>query len=99
MARRNPARFLRTVALLAVFAFLSSSVVRAARQAYTLDRAVRELEQTRTNLLDQNRRLREEIRRLHDLSYIERRAREELGLVRPDEITVVVIPTRKGGRR
>lgn len=90
--RLRPLAILRAVLFLGVAVFLGTSLARSAREAYTLDRAVREMERTRTALRRENQALREEIRRLHDLSYVERLAREELGLVQPDEITVVLVP-------
>ncbi len=96
--RLRPAAALRAVVLLWLLALLGTSFVRSAREAYTLDRAVRETERIRMVLQEQNAKLREEIRRLHDLSYVERLAREELGLVRPDEIIVLLLPEPKRPR-
>ncbi len=79
------------VGLLAGGLFLVSSV-QAALRLYHLNRQVAELEHQRRALLEENRRLREEIRRLHDPAYVERLAREQLGLVRPGEIAVVLVP-------
>lgn len=77
---------------LALAAFLLGSLARSASRAYWLDREVRTLERVRANLLAQNRRLREEIQRLHDPKVVERMAREELGFVRPGEIAVLLLP-------
>ncbi len=53
--------------------------------------------QEQTALLDeQNRVLRRQVALLHDPTYLERLARECLGMVRPGEIGFVVVP--KGGR-
>ena len=53
--------------------------------------------QEQTALLeDQNRRLQRQVALLHDPVYLERLARECLGMVRPGEIGFVVVP--KGGR-
>ena len=51
------------------------------------DRLARELEQLRR----QNMQLREEIRLLNTPEYIERLAREQLGLVKPGEIAVILV--------
>ena len=47
-------------------------------------------------LEDQNKRLQRQVVLLHDPTYLERLARECLGMVRPGEIGFVVVP--KGGR-
>ncbi|MDR5709403.1 MAG: septum formation initiator family protein [Armatimonadota bacterium] len=91
--RTSPlARLGKFVALLVLTAFLLGSLARSASRAYWLDREVRTLERVRTNLLAQNRRLREEIQRLQDPGVVERIAREELGFVRPEEIAVILLP-------
>lgn len=77
------------VATAGLFALSSGQ---AALRLYHLSRQLAELEHQREALLAENRRLREEIRRLHDPAYVERLAREELGLVRPGEIAVVLVP-------
>lgn len=65
---------------------------RAAYRVYLLDRQIAELERTRSSLVEENGRLREQIRLLQQPAYIERVAREQLGLVRPGEIAVVLLP-------
>lgn len=53
--------------------------------------------QEQTALLEeQNRQLQRQVALLHDPLYLERLARECLGMVRPGEIGFVVVP--KGGR-
>ena len=60
---------------------------------YTLARMATQLERRRHDLLVQNQRLRGEIQRLlTDDRYIERLAREQLGLVRPGEVELVIVP-------
>lgn len=68
------------------------SSAQAALRLYRLVRQVAELEHHRTALLEENRQLREEIRRLYEPAYVERLAREQLGLVRPGEIAVILVP-------
>ncbi len=80
-----------TVLGLAVGLFVTSTA-QAAYRLYRLSREIAELEYQRAALLEENRRLREEVRRLYDPAYIERVAREELGLVRPGELAVVLVP-------
>jgi Septum formation initiator len=62
-------------------------------RTYSLAREAVRLEQHRLDLIAENQRLREEIRRLQtDDRYIERLAREQLGLVRPGEIELLIVP-------
>ncbi len=86
-----PRRVAWALGLVAAGLFLVSSA-QAALRLYHLKRQVAELEHQRRALLEENRRLREEIRRLYEPAYVERLAREQLGLVRPGEIAVVLIP-------
>ena len=62
-------------------------------KTYTLAREEARLEQRRRDLVAENTRLRDEIERLKtDDRYIEQIAREQLGLVRPGEIELLVVP-------
>lgn len=74
------------IAALAVNAFGATylATYRLHREA---DRLTREL----GTLRRENAQLREEIRRLHTPHYIERLAREQLGLVRPGEIPIILV--------
>jgi len=58
---------------------------------YQLRREATRLVRQRDELRRQNTQLREEIRLLHTPAYIERLAREQLGLVRPGEIAVILV--------
>jgi cell division protein FtsL len=58
---------------------------------YQLNREAVQTERERDALRRQNAQLREEIRQLHRPEYVERIAREQLGLVRPDEIAIIVV--------
>jgi len=71
---------------------LAFSSAQAVLRLYHLTGQLAQLEHRRDALLRENRRLREELRRLKDPAYVERLAREQLGLVRPGEIAVVLIP-------
>ena len=75
-----------SVVVLLFNAFGSSylSVYRLRREAAGLDREVQGLRR-------ENAQLREELRRLHTPEYIERLAREQLGLVKPGEIPFILI--------
>lgn len=58
---------------------------------YQLRRDAARLARERDELRRQNAQLREEIRLLNTPEYIERLAREQLGLVRPGEIAVILV--------
>jgi cell division protein FtsL len=88
----RPRRLAWALGLAAVGLFVFSSA-QAAYRLYQLTREVAELEHQRRALLAENRRLREEVRRLYDPAYVERLAREQLGLVRPGEVAVVLVPS------
>lgn len=89
--RHHPRRLVWALGLAGAGLFALSST-QAALRLYHLTRQVAELEHHRNRLMAENRGLREEIRRLQDPAYVERLAREELGLVRPGEIAVVLVP-------
>ncbi len=62
-------------------------------RTYTLAREAGRLEQHRRDLLMQNAVLQAEIQRLRtDDQYLERLAREQLGMLRPGEIELVIVP-------
>jgi cell division protein FtsL len=62
-------------------------------KTYTLARQEAQLEQRRRDLLADNARLQDEIQRLQtDDRYIEEIARRQLGMVRPGEIELLVVP-------
>ena len=60
-------------------------------QLYRLEREAARLEQLQRDLEVQNAQLREEIKLLHTPQYIEQLAREQLGLVKPGEIALLLI--------
>ncbi len=77
---------------------------------YQLRRDAARLARERDELRRENAELREEIRLLNTPEYIERLAREQLGLVRPGEIAVILVrptpapappaaPDREAGQR
>lgn len=79
------------LALAAVAVLALAGFGRAAWEGYVLRREAAALEREREALRRQNAALREEIRLLHRPEHIERLAREQLGLVRPDEIAIIVV--------
>lgn len=62
-------------------------------KTYTLAREKARLDERRRELIVDNARLHDEIRRLQtDDRYIEQIARQQLGLVRPGEVELLVVP-------
>lgn len=63
-------------------------------RTYTLGREAAGLEHHRRELLAENATLKAEIHRLRiDDQYIERLAREQLGMLRPSEVELVIVPS------
>lgn len=87
------------VLALAAAAFLGAFGAQYLRTA-ALAREAARLERHRLDLLAENAKLREEIRRLQsDDAYIEQLARRELGLVRPGEIELLIVPADRTGAK
>jgi len=85
-------RLLTAIAVGAAAAMMVALSTQYSR-TYTLARQAARLEQHRWELLAQNELLREEIQRLQtDDRYVERIARQQLGLVRPGEIELLIVP-------
>lgn len=94
--RRNPVP-LRTRLLVACAGSLAGWMLLAVGvqhlRTYTLVREAARLERRRQDLRTENAALRVEIQRLRtDNQYIERLAREQLGMLRPGERELVIIP-------
>jgi cell division protein FtsL len=71
-------------------------------EGYQLRREAATLVREREDIRRQNAQLREEIRLLSTPEYIERLAREQLGLVKPGEIAIILVqptpaPSPAGG--
>lgn len=77
----------------ALFAVVAFGVVREAIRQYQLNQDIEKLEEEIASLESRNQDLNQLIRYLHTDRYKEQRARESLGLARPDE-NVVVVPDR-----
>jgi len=86
----------RRLATIGAAALLAGVLVALSHQyakTYALAREEARLEQRRRDLIGDNARLREEIGRLRtDDRYLEEIARRQLGLVRPGEIELLVVP-------
>lgn len=61
---------------------------------YRLDRDAARLEALKRDLQEQNAILREEIKLLATPQYIEKLAREQLGLVKPGEVAILIVQPR-----
>lgn len=72
---------------IAVVVIFGSSVL----NVYRLQREEARLEALKRNLQEQNAALREEMRLLQTPQYIEKLAREQLGLVKPGEVSLFII--------
>ena len=82
-----------TIGAAFVLATALTAVTNQYGKTYTLARDKARLEQHRRELIADNARLREEIDRLqNDDRYIEQIARQQLGLVRPGEVELLVVP-------
>jgi cell division protein FtsL len=89
--RHRSARWIVPLIALVVTAILLRAYGSTTLTAYRLRREAARLERQVQTLRRENAQLREEIRRLHTPAYIERLAREQLGLVKPGEIPVILL--------
>jgi cell division protein FtsB len=95
--RTNPFDRLLVGIALCVMAAMMIALLTQYTHNYSLARRAARLEQHRRELIAQNEILREDIQRLQrDDRYIERLAREQLGLVRPGEIELIIVPAGGG---
>ncbi len=60
-------------------------------QVYRLEREAAQLAQHQRDLEEQNAQLRAEIQALHTPEYVEKLAREQLGLVKPGEVAFLIV--------
>lgn len=88
--RRPAPRWLGPLLFLALLG-AAATLASVYRSGDELRRQAAALARERDALRRQNAQLREEIRLLHRPEYIERLAREELGLVRPGEVAVILV--------
>ncbi len=90
--RFTPRAALLVLVLVALLVYLAVPV-----KAYLAERShVGQLQQQTQVLQRQNVALRQQVRQLHDPAYVEKLARCE-GMVRPGEISFVVVPKGGGG--
>ena len=95
-ASRSRIRFTPRAAILALIVvallfYLFIPLKTYMHQGSAIDRLSTQMEQ----LQHQNAQLEAQVRKLNDPAYLEQRARECLGMVRPGEISFIVVP--KGG--
>lgn len=86
-------RRLMTIGAAVALALAFTALTNQYAKTYTLAREKARLEQRRRDLMTDNAHLRDEIQRLQtDDRYIEQIARQQLGLVRPGEVELLVVP-------
>ena len=90
-SRRPIPRWIGPLGALAIAIVLGAVFGLAYWHGYQLNREAIHTERERDALRRQNAQLREEIKQLHRPEYVERIAREQLGLVKPDEIAVIIV--------
>lgn len=90
-SRRTVLRWIRPLVVLGVLAAIVVTFGGAYWDTYQIRREAARLERERDDLRRQNAQLREEIRLLNTPEYVERIAREQLGLVKPGEVAVILV--------
>ncbi|MEQ8223348.1 MAG: septum formation initiator family protein, partial [Candidatus Eremiobacterota bacterium] len=93
--KKSKKRFYYTVLLLSLFSILSVNLVmvlkRTSIEADKMDKKICQMENHIDKLREENGVLRKQIGQLEDGEYIEKIAREELGMVKNNEIALVEI--------
>jgi cell division protein FtsB len=91
--RRRRARLtLRATILLAVLSGIVFLSIAPARMYFEQRAELAELQRQAAELAARNQRLTDRAERLRDEAYLERLARQCLGMVRPGEVAFVVVP-------
>lgn len=80
------------IVLAATLAVIAMMAVPPARQVFEQHRRISHEEAKLVALLDENAHLEERLSRLQDPEYVEKLAREQLEMVRPGEISYVLVP-------
>jgi cell division protein FtsB len=86
----------QAIAFLLVVGLLVAMAIQPTRELLQQKQRVSSMTSDLRRVQNVNERLAERIKRLRDPDYIEQRAREQIGLVRPGERTYVVLPPGKG---
>jgi len=90
-SRRAVPRWLGPLVVLSVVVVVAVVFGGAYWDTYQIKREAARLVRERDDLRRQNAQLREEIRLLNTPEYVERIAREQLGLVKPGEVAVILV--------
>jgi len=90
-SRRTVPRWIIPLAVLGLVIVIALTFGGAYWDTYQIRREASRLVRERDELRKQNVQLREEIRLLNTPEYIERIAREQLGLVKPGEVAVILV--------
>ena len=85
----------QVVVTLLVLGLLGAMAIEPTRQLLTQRERISGMAQDLNALERSNDRLEERIDRLRDPDFLEQRAREQIGLVRPGETAIVVMPPSK----
>jgi cell division protein FtsB len=94
-SRPSSTRISARASVLLIVVLIAATLAIAPMRAYLGQRErLAELQQQAAQLEASNRELEERVRRLDDPRYLERLARECLGMVRPGEIAFVAVPTK-----
>ncbi len=93
--KKSKKRFYYTVLLLSLFSILTVNLImvlnRTSIEADKMDKKICQMENNIDKLREENGALRKQIGQLEDGEYIEKIAREELGMVKNNEIALVEI--------
>ena len=90
-SRRQFPRWLTFTAAILLFSAATTLFTVRYLEVYRLNREALQLAALKRVLQEQNAVLREEIKLLHTPAYVEKIAREQLGLVKPGEIAVLIV--------
>ena len=82
----------QVIALMLIVGLLVAMAIQPTRQLVEQKQRISEMSADLQHVHNVNERLTDRIDRLKDPDYIEQRAREQVGLIRQDERTYVVIP-------
>ena len=86
------------VIVLLVVALMGAMAIEPVRQMLEQRELIGGMKSELNEVERSNTELRERIRRLNDADFIEQRAREQIGLVRPGEIPFVVMPAGESAK-
>ncbi len=87
------------VGFVLVLGLLGAMAIQPTRQLLQQKERIEQMDEGLANIRKVNGRLADRIERLRDPDYIEQRAREQIGLVRPGETAYVVMPPSGKSRK